>query len=138
MGRLEELWAVQRMPIRCGLFRADGTGREVDCDGAELTRFAVGEPFGPDAADPAASGWTHADVVAEAVLPDGSGRLVGGGGAHGSDGFFARIGAGGELRWLVHLLCNELVEGGGSERRWGGVDSLSGESGVRVCGARPH
>ncbi|MFB7944228.1 hypothetical protein ACFC6L_04855 [Kitasatospora phosalacinea] len=109
MGRLEELWAAQRMPIRCGLFRADGTGREVDCDGAELTRFELGEPFGPEAADPAASGSAHADVLAGAAPPDGSGRLVGGGGSHGSDGFFARIGAGGELRRLVHLLCNELV-----------------------------
>ncbi|MFC8723333.1 hypothetical protein [Kitasatospora sp. NPDC057198] len=110
MNRLNELWAARRMPLRCGLFRADGTGREADCDGAELTRFALGEPFGPAAADRALADHTSADVFAVAALPDGSGRLVGGGGSHGSDGFFARLGPRGELRWLVHLLCNELVE----------------------------
>ncbi|MGW4802726.1 hypothetical protein [Kitasatospora sp. NPDC004272] len=105
---MDELWAEGRMPVRCGLFRPDGTGREADCDGADLTRFDLGEPLAPGAAD--SGGTAHADVLAEVALPDGSGRLVSGGGSHGSDGFFARTGAGGELRWLVHLLCNELVE----------------------------
>ncbi|GAA2089992.1 hypothetical protein GCM10009759_13200 [Kitasatospora saccharophila] len=51
MGRSDELWAEGRMPVRCGLFRPDGTGREADCDGADLTRFAPGEPLAPGAAD---------------------------------------------------------------------------------------
>ncbi|MFF7454719.1 hypothetical protein [Kitasatospora sp. NPDC008115] len=104
------LWAAGEMPVECGLFRADGTGREADCDDAELTDFALGEPIDLGALLAKDPEWTAcAYVFAEAALPDGSGRLVSGGGSHGSDGFFARLDFDGSLVWLVHLLCNELV-----------------------------
>ncbi|MEK2491036.1 hypothetical protein WN990_15890 [Kitasatospora purpeofusca] len=104
------LWAAGEMPIECGLFRADGTGREADCDDADLTGFALGEPLDLDALMAEDPEWTAcAYVFAEVSLPDGSGRLVSGGGSHGSDGFFARIDFDGNLVWLVHLFCNELV-----------------------------
>ncbi|MET8703306.1 hypothetical protein ABZW10_31265 [Kitasatospora sp. NPDC004723] len=106
-----DLWQDGRMPVDCGLFCADGTGREADCDGAELTWFRLGDPIDMEALRTARPGWSaSADVFAEVVLPDGSGRLLSGGGSHGSDGFFARLDARGDLLWLVHLLCNELVE----------------------------
>ncbi|MFJ8434773.1 hypothetical protein ACIQ9P_26080 [Kitasatospora sp. NPDC094019] len=98
------------MPAHRGLFRADGTGLEADCDDAELTGFALGGPLDLDALMADDPEWvTSADVFAEAALPDGSGRLVSGGGSHGSDGFFARIDTEGRLVWVVHLFCNELV-----------------------------
>ncbi|MFF4339098.1 hypothetical protein ACFY00_04040 [Kitasatospora sp. NPDC001540] len=108
---ITELWRDGRTPIHYGLFRADGTARKADCDGPQLTWFRPGEPLGPitlaAAADPA---WTTAaEILAEAALPDGSGRLVAGGDADESDGFFARIDAGGRLVWLVHLPCAELA-----------------------------
>ncbi|GLW67951.1 hypothetical protein Kpho02_02500 [Kitasatospora phosalacinea] len=108
---IAELWRDGRTPVHYGLFRADGTARRADCDGPQLTRFRLGEPLGPitlaAAADPA---WTRsAEILAEAALPDGTGRLVAGGDTDASDGFFARTDAAGRLVWLVHLPCTELV-----------------------------
>lgn len=100
---LRELWAGGVLPIETGLYL--GTGE------------AVGATLGPgnDAgfrftgpldlarlmrADP--QNVTEVDVTAEEPLEDG-GRLVCGDGAWGSEGFFGRLGADEEPRWIMYF-----------------------------------
>ncbi len=117
MNRLDELWAAGRMPLRDGLFRADGRSREADVEGAALERFRLGGPIEPDGAAEAGAGTgdepdgsVPADIHVGAELPGGAGRLVGGGGSHGSEGFLARLAADGSVVWLMHLgRSNEFV-----------------------------
>ncbi|MFJ4186808.1 hypothetical protein [Kitasatospora sp. NPDC089509] len=111
MTRIVELWRAGEVPIECGLFRADGTGREAaDCDSSNLTGYGLGGALDLDALLAEDPEWTTgADVFAEAELPDGAGHLCSGGGSHGSDGFFARLDADRNLVWVVHLLANEFV-----------------------------
>ncbi|WP_030463156.1 hypothetical protein [Kitasatospora sp. NRRL B-11411] len=124
MNRLDELWAAGRMPLRDGLFRADGRSREAAVEGADLEHFRLGGPIGLDGAGEAGTGDepdepdeldeldepVPADIHVEAELPGGAGRVVGGGGSHGSEGFLARLGADGSVVWLMHLgRSNEFV-----------------------------
>ncbi|MGW4810283.1 hypothetical protein ACWEPB_01400 [Kitasatospora cineracea] len=130
MNRLDELWATGRMPLRDGLFRADGRSREAAVEGAGLEHFRLGGPIDLDGAGEAGTGDgpgepdepdgpdepdepgepVPADIHVEAELPGGAGRVVGGGGSHGSEGFLARLGADGSVVWLMHLgRSNEFV-----------------------------
>ena len=97
------MWQRGELPGWSGLYRADDSARAIETDGAALTRFRVGEPFdlaGRLAADP--DEMTEIDESARAPLPTG-GLVVSGEGAYGSEGFFARLDAAGELAWVVFL-----------------------------------
>ncbi|MFI1717633.1 hypothetical protein ACIGW4_29605 [Streptomyces sp. NPDC053513] len=120
MSRITELWAAGDVPARDGLYRADGSAREVGIDSAALSRFGLGAPLDLEEllrGDP--EGVTtydiHPDCFAE--LPDDSGSgsgpdsgpglgpgfVCGGDGAHGSEGFFARLDADRNLVWVVSM-----------------------------------
>ncbi|MFF9340587.1 MULTISPECIES: hypothetical protein [unclassified Streptomyces] len=106
MSRITALWEAGLVPAREGLYRADGTARDVEVDSAGLSRFALGDPFDPDASlagDP--EGVTDYDIHPECVaaLPDGSGYVCGGDGPHGSQGFVARLDAERRLVWVVPM-----------------------------------
>ncbi|MFD7735527.1 hypothetical protein ACFV6F_34720 [Kitasatospora phosalacinea] len=106
MNALLRLWERGERPADDGLYRADGRAWHLveDYGGSCLTGFAlagpaaVGELLDPEwttSADPHPAG--------RLVLPDGSGALVCGDGAHGSEGFAARLGPGGAPVWLLSL-----------------------------------
>ncbi|MEU2653836.1 hypothetical protein ABZ615_00770 [Streptomyces sp. NPDC007325] len=113
MSRITKLWADGLVPDRDGLYRADGTAREVEIDSAALSRFALGEPLDLDAwleesPESVSSADVHPKCVAE--LPDGSGSVCGGDGPHGSQGFFARLDADGRLVWVVSMADSNPFE----------------------------
>ncbi|MFJ5121304.1 hypothetical protein [Kitasatospora sp. NPDC088548] len=111
MSRLDDLWAEGWAPAWEGLFRADGRSRDADVAGPDLDGFQLGEEVDLEELmeeDPEAL--TSVSVFVEAVLPDGSGSLCGGGGSHGSEGLFARFDVDQKLVWLLHLgESNEFV-----------------------------
>src|SRR5690349_13040598 len=101
MSQILDLWGRGELPGWSGLYRADGGAWAIESDGAALATFRVGEPF--DLAERLAAEpdeVTEIDESARAPLPAG-GHVVSGEGAHGSEGFFARLDAGGELAWVV-------------------------------------
>ncbi|MFF3561836.1 hypothetical protein ACFYXS_17495 [Streptomyces sp. NPDC002574] len=106
MGLITELWLAGEVPAHDGLYRADGTALGVHIDGPRLSAFRVGEPFDLAAllaGDPelVTSADPHPRGTAE--LPDGTGYVCCGDGAHGSQGFFARLDSDGNLLWVVAL-----------------------------------
>jgi hypothetical protein len=106
MSRITELWLAGERPAWDGLYRADGSARDAEVDSAALSWFDLGPPFDLDAALAEDPGWvTSADHHPQgfARLPDGSGYVCCGDGAHGSEGFFARLDVDRNLVWLVSL-----------------------------------
>jgi hypothetical protein len=104
VSRIVELWRAGVAPAVDGLYRADGSARAVRVDGPELSRFELGKSLDLErllAVDPECL--TEIDISAEAELPENAGYVCCGDGAHGSDGFFARLGPGKNLVWLVSL-----------------------------------
>lgn len=124
MNHIGELWAAGEVPAWDGVYREDGSARAVEADCAALSRFDLGGPLDLEELlrrDP--EGTTpydiHPDCVAE--LPDGSGFVCGGDGAHGSEGFFARLDAERNLVWVVAMAESnpfEKVEVDGTTARF--------------------
>lgn len=113
MSRITDLWPAGQAPCRSGLYRADGSAREVETDGAALSWFELGAPLDLDALleeDP--EGVTEIDIHRRcfADLPDASGYVCGGDGALGSDGFVARLDADRNLVWVVFMADSNPFE----------------------------
>lgn len=109
-----ELWAEGLAPGSDGLYRADGSARAVELSGgARLDGFELGPPLDLDAMlKEEADNLTHVDILrgADVPLPDGSGYVCGGDGAHGSEGFFARLDTDRNLMWIVALTDSNPFE----------------------------
>ena len=104
MSWIVNMWRRGEVPGFSALYRADDAARAIDIDGAALGHFEVGEPF--DLAERLAATPDEVAEIDESVragLPDGLGQVCCGEGAHGSEGFFARLNAAGELVWVVFL-----------------------------------
>ncbi|MFF0482746.1 hypothetical protein [Streptomyces sp. NPDC004435] len=106
MRSIVDLWESGEVPDRDALYRADGVVREVHVDSAALSGFGLGAPLDLDELlrddpDGLAAYDIHRGCWAE--LPDGSGFVCGGGGAHGSEGFVARLDADRRLVWVVRM-----------------------------------
>ncbi|WP_371525656.1 hypothetical protein OG302_05345 [Streptomyces sp. NBC_01283] len=117
MGLVERLWAAGEMPFRDGLYRSDDTGVEVHVDGpgayhpdaGQPIPFRLGEPL--DVAEAIEEdGVTEAYPAFESPLPDGAGRVSGGGSGMGNIGYLARLDADRSFRWvLVMFHSNPFV-----------------------------
>ncbi|MEV4759344.1 hypothetical protein AB0J86_30205 [Micromonospora sp. NPDC049559] len=113
-SRIVQLWAEGLAPGRDGLYRADGSARAVELSGgARLDGFELGPPLALDAMlgeDP--DNVTQIDILrgADVPVPDGSGYVCGGDGAHGSEGFFARLDKDRNLMWIVTLTDSNPFE----------------------------
>ncbi|MFF7947675.1 hypothetical protein [Streptomyces griseorubiginosus] len=106
MNRITELWLAGVAPAQDGLFRADGSARRAQTDSAMLSWFHLGAPCDLNALLAADSGGvTCIDINPRcfAELPDGTGYVCGGGGSHGSEGFFARLDVHKSPVWVVSL-----------------------------------
>lgn len=104
MSRVVDLWREGMAPGVSGLYRADGSARAVHVDSANLSFFRLGNPLDLDhllSANPREL--ADIDESARMTLPDGSGYACCGEGAHGSEGFFARLDSQGNLVWIVFL-----------------------------------
>ncbi|MEU1617592.1 hypothetical protein ABZ479_09845 [Streptomyces sp. NPDC005722] len=106
MGPIAELWLSGRVPARDGLYRVDDTALHVHVDGPRLSVFDVGEPFDVAAGlaeDPERVTEVDSRPRGVAELCDGTGYVCCGDGAHGAQGFFARLDSDGGLLWVVAL-----------------------------------
>lgn len=108
MGTVGELWRAGEMPLRDGLYRADDTAVELHVDGPGAFHPDAGQPipFRTGAAFDVALAIEEDDIEQvdtnfESPLPDGSGRMSGGGGGMGNIGYLARLDADGSLRWIA-------------------------------------
>jgi hypothetical protein len=105
--KIVQLWAEGLAPGWDGLYRADGSARAIELTGgARLGGFALGPRLDLDAMlaeDP--ENVTYVDILrgADVLMPDGSGYVCGGDGAHGSEGFFARLDKNRNLLWIAAL-----------------------------------
>jgi hypothetical protein len=101
MDRIRELWRAGTAPAQDGVYRVGGGAHAVEVGGAELPWFDVGPPLDLKdvLADP--DDVMEVDICAEVELPNG--WLVCGEGAHGSEGFFARLDGMRDLVWIVAL-----------------------------------
>jgi hypothetical protein len=111
-----DLWSTGCLPIKSGLYRADGTARAARVDSRQSGSLELLESFSLEAVlarDPEYI--SHIDVTLERELCDGSGCLVCGEGSYGSEGFFGRLDEDGCLVWVVYLedsnpFTNVMVE----------------------------
>ncbi|WP_446215808.1 hypothetical protein [Micromonospora sp. IBHARD004] len=104
MSRIVDLWRQGSAPGVSGLYRVDGSAHIVRSDGPDLSFIRIGGAFDLDdllSADPEEV--AQIDESARVKLPDGSGFLCCGEGAHGSEGFFARLDPQENLIWMVFL-----------------------------------
>lgn len=118
MGVIERLWAAGEFPVRDGLYRPDDTGLEVHVEGPGAYHPEAGQPIpfrlgGPVdvAAAVEADGSTEVDLYFESPLPDGSGRMSGGGSGMGNIGYLARLDADGSLRWVAAMWASNPFVG---------------------------
>ena len=110
MGTIEQLWTAGEMPFHDGLYRPDDTGLELYVDGPGAYHPNAGQPIpfrlgGPlDVARAIEDGGTtEMDPCFESPLPDGSGRMSGGGGGMGNVGYLARLDADRSLGWIAFM-----------------------------------
>ncbi|MGI5218917.1 hypothetical protein [Nocardia sp. CA-290969] len=105
-----DLWAAGEMPYRDGLYRPGDTAVELHVEGPGAYHPDAGQPIpfrlgGPldvalaVAEDGVAEAYPNFDVC----LPDGTGRMTGGGSGMGNVGWLARLGADGSLRWIAPM-----------------------------------
>ena len=112
--KIVQLWAEGLAPGWDGLFRADGSARSVELGGgARLDWFDLGPPLDLDALlgeDP--GNVVSIDILrgVDVSIPDGSGYVCGGDGAHGSEGFFVRLDKDRNLIWIVMLTDSNPFE----------------------------
>ncbi|WP_146228094.1 hypothetical protein [Micromonospora sp. S4605] len=101
---ITRLWLADNLPIRGGLYRADGSTRAVRLDTSMPGGLALLQPFDLEAWLLANPEWQTCIITTiELPLPDGSGYLCCGEGSYGSEGFFARLDQNKTLVWVVYL-----------------------------------
>jgi hypothetical protein len=101
---IEALWAGGLVPIRDALYLASGVSVGAKLDPGTARGVAFLEPFDLAAelsADPGLV--TAVDTQHQVHLPGGGGTVCCGEAAQGADGFCARLGDDGRLRWLLLL-----------------------------------
>ncbi|MEU7750303.1 hypothetical protein [Micromonospora sp. NPDC049171] len=104
MEAITRLWLAERLPIRDGLYRSDGSARDVRVDEMVSGGLALLESFNLEAfLEPDPEETTSIMVTGERELPDRAGYLCCGEGSYGSEGFFARLDQSRELMWVVYL-----------------------------------
>ncbi|WP_280423679.1 hypothetical protein [Nocardia carnea] len=107
---IENLWAAGEMPYRDGLYRPGDTAVELHVEGPGAYHPDAGQPIpfrlgGPlnVALAVEEDGVTEAYPNFDACLPDGTGRMTGGGSGVGNVGWLARLGADGSLCWIAPM-----------------------------------
>lgn len=108
MGTIVRLWTAGEVPFRDALYRPDDTGLDLLVEGPGAYHPDAGRPIpfrlgGPvDVARAVEEdGTNEVDPWFESPLPDGSGRMCGGGSGMGNAGYLARLDAAGSLRWVA-------------------------------------
>jgi hypothetical protein len=103
MNEIERLWEDFRLPIRDGLYFADGNAYDVALSPATPSGFRVLESFDLHQIRKNVPDWTsEVDGLKSIELTHG-GFLWGGEGSHGSEGFLARLTPGRSLAWAIFL-----------------------------------
>ncbi|MEU0939957.1 hypothetical protein [Embleya sp. NPDC005971] len=115
---IERLWTAGEIPLWDGLYRPDDTGLELHVDGPGAYHPDAGQPIPFRLGDPLdvaraieEGGTNEVDTYFESALPDGSGRLSGGGAGMGNIGYLARLDADRRLRWVASMFCSNPFTG---------------------------
>jgi hypothetical protein len=111
MNAIERLWTNYELPTLDALYFADGRSYEVDLDSDAPSGLKVVEPFDLEEFLEEDPDWvTRVDGQRSVSLADG-GFLWGGDGAHGSNGFCARLNADRTLVWAMFFqVSNPFTE----------------------------
>lgn len=101
---IQRLWLADNLPIRDGLYRADGVSYGAQIDAAAKGGLSILAPFILKeflSQDPE---WlTSIITTLERQLPHGVGYLCCGEGSYGSEGFFGLLDQHKNLVWVVYL-----------------------------------
>ncbi len=101
---IEALWAGGLLPTKDALHLASGVSVGAKLDPGTARGVAFLEPFDLAAALSADPGSvTAVDTQHQVHLPGGGGTVCCGEGAHGSEGFCARLGNDGRLQWALYF-----------------------------------
>ncbi|MER5256018.1 hypothetical protein [Streptomyces sp. NPDC002855] len=137
MGLIERLWGAGEMPFRDGLYRPDDTGLAVHVDGPGAYHPDTGQPIPFRLGAPIdvaraieEDGVTEAHPAFESPLPDGAGRICGGGSGMGNIGYLARLDADRSLRWVAVMFCANPFVG---VRHEGGTAVFTNDWGNRLA-----
>lgn len=101
---IESLWLAENLPIRDGLYCANGTAYDVRVDSSVQGGLKVLDPISVEefmAEDPDMV--TSIDVTLKKPLPNNLGYAFCGEGSYGSEGFFGRLDQNNNLVWVVYL-----------------------------------
>ncbi|GAA4951834.1 hypothetical protein GCM10023205_11030 [Yinghuangia aomiensis] len=103
MTAIADLWARGQLPIRDGLYLADGRAYDFAVDAADPSGGRVGARFDLGVQlESSPEDVANILTTARSPLPDG-GFLCVGEGSWGGEGFFGKLAADGGIVWLVYL-----------------------------------
>ncbi len=113
MAEIVRLWREEQLPVKDGVYFADGRSYAVEVVNGGLSVVEQFDLVEVLAEDP---GWVSSIDINRKVAAPG-GFACAGEGSHGSEGFFARLDAEEQLVWVCYLSgCNPfdklVVEGG--------------------------
>jgi hypothetical protein len=101
---IERLWLADNLPIRDGLYRADGVAYGVQVDASVEGGLRILAPFILEEVLSRDPEWVTSIITTlEKRLPHGDGYLCCGEGSYGSEGFFGRLDQHKTLMWVVYL-----------------------------------
>lgn len=102
---IERLWLADELPIRDGLYRADGASCDVEVAASVAGNLKILSPFSLEdflSQDPEMRRTSIATTLIKS-LPNDAGYVFCGEGSYGSEGFFGRIDQRKNLMWVVYL-----------------------------------
>lgn len=104
MSTISTLWANRNLPIRDGLYYADGRSYELTQDASAPLGIEIGPAFDLDSFLRAEPDWvTSIDVLKSVQINEAEGYLHCGEGSYGSEGFIAKTDGAGGLLWAVYM-----------------------------------
>ncbi|MFJ6480955.1 MULTISPECIES: hypothetical protein [unclassified Streptomyces] len=129
MTAIERLWEGLQLPIKDALHHADGRSCGVALDPEAPRGFTVLAPFDLDDVLEGDPSWVSSVDGLAAVDLGGEGLLWGGEGAHGSEGFIARLTVDRALIWAMFFEESNPFD---RIRRSGSVATVSSTAGFEI------
>lgn len=103
MSTVAALWGDEKLPIKDGLYFASGTSVAAEVAASSDSGLRLLAPFDVDAFLRADPEWVTSIDITRKVQLAGGDMLCCGEGSYGSEGFFARTGPAGDLKWVIYF-----------------------------------